>query len=59
MQFQDSLTVEQAARLLSVSPRTIRRAVAAGSLPVRRVGRTVRLLREDLLQVRAATTVKP
>ena len=58
MDSQDSITVQQAARLLSVSPRTVWRAVAAGSLPVRRVGRTTRLLREDLLRVRTATTQK-
>lgn len=37
------LTVAQVAELLQVSPRTIRRLVAAGQLAVIRVGRAVRV----------------
>ena len=37
------LTVEDAALRLSVSPRTVRRAIADGSLAVIRIGRLVRI----------------
>ena len=37
------LTVEDAALLLSVSTRTVRRAIANGSLAVIRIGRSVRI----------------
>ena len=37
------LTVEAAALLLSVSTRTVRRAIADGSLAIIRIGRSVRI----------------
>ena len=37
------VTVEEAARLNRVSVKTIRRGIADGSIPYRRVGRTVRV----------------
>jgi excisionase family DNA binding protein len=43
------LTVGDAAELLRVSTRTVRRLVAAGELPALRVGRQVRLAPADLL----------
>jgi excisionase family DNA binding protein len=43
------LTMPEAADLLRVSPRTLRRRVAGGDLAVRRVGRRVLVERADLL----------
>jgi excisionase family DNA binding protein len=42
------LTVTEAANVLAVSPRTVRRMVARGSLPGRRIGRSVRVARAEL-----------
>lgn len=42
----DLLTVDETAALLRVSPVTIRRFIASGRLPARRVGRHVRVERE-------------
>jgi excisionase family DNA binding protein len=42
------VTYQEAARLTSLSPRTLRRRVAEGSLPCVRVGSAVRLRRADL-----------
>jgi excisionase family DNA binding protein len=36
-------TIEEAAKLLEVSTRTIRRNIKAGSIPYRKVGRSVRV----------------
>lgn len=44
----DVLTVEQAARLLKVNPRTILRWCATNQLPHTQIGRTYRLRRADL-----------
>ncbi|WP_370026448.1 helix-turn-helix domain-containing protein [Planotetraspora sp. GP83] len=44
----DDLTVEQAARLLSVSKMTVYRLVHSGELPAVRVGRSFRIARRDL-----------
>ena len=44
------LTIETAADMLAVHPRTIRRYVAAGDLPAYRIGpRQLRVKREDVL----------
>jgi excisionase family DNA binding protein len=43
------MTPKDAALLLHVSPRTVTRWIAAGRLPVLRVGRIVRIARADLL----------
>ncbi len=42
------LTIEEAAKLLSVSSWTVRRAIWAGEVQHVRLGRAVRLRREDL-----------
>jgi excisionase family DNA binding protein len=42
------LDVKQAANLLAVSTRTIRRLIARGELQSRRVGRQLRLKEDDL-----------
>lgn len=42
-------TVEQVAERLDVSPRTVRRRIAAGILRVHRFGRLVRVSETDLL----------
>src|SRR5688572_22640394 len=44
------MTVDQAARELQVSDKTIRRWVAAGELPASRHGRTIRIRRADLIR---------
>lgn len=44
----DLLTVNETARLLRVSPITIRRYIASGRLPAERVGRGVRVRREAI-----------
>ena len=41
-------TIEQVAERLDVSPRSVRRWVAAGTLPVHRFGRPVRISERDL-----------
>jgi excisionase family DNA binding protein len=43
------LTMPEVAGLLRISPRTLRRHIAAGDLAVRRVGRRVLVERADLL----------
>ena len=42
------LTIDEAAALLRVSPRTVRRLIADGSVEVVRIGRSVRLRPEKL-----------
>lgn len=44
------LTLEQTARMLSVSPKTIRRLVGGGQLPCVRVGRVLRFQPADLFR---------
>jgi excisionase family DNA binding protein len=41
--FERLLTVDQLAELWQISPRTVRRMIADGRLPVRRLGRAVRI----------------
>ncbi len=52
------LTIEEAAKLLSVSPWTIRRAIWAGEVQHVRLGRAVRVRREDLETWVAANTLR-
>ena len=42
------LTVKETARLLRVSPITVRRYIASGRLPAERVGRGIRVRREAI-----------
>jgi excisionase family DNA binding protein len=42
------LTVAQAAEALNVSTKTVYRAIAAGELPVSRLGRAIRIALSDL-----------
>ena len=42
------LTVPQAAAALAVSERTVRSMIAAGALPIVRVGRAIRIHSDDL-----------
>ncbi len=42
------LTIEETAQILNVSPRTVRRAIDAGALPVHRIGRLIRVSQLDL-----------
>jgi excisionase family DNA binding protein len=46
------LSVAEAAALLQLSQRHVRRLIADGELPARRYGRTVRLVRSEILDVR-------
>jgi excisionase family DNA binding protein len=48
-------TIDEAADLLNVSPRTVRRLIEAGALPVHRLGRLVRIADPDLAAFLAAT----
>jgi excisionase family DNA binding protein len=47
-------TIDEAAELLNVSPRTVRRLVASGALPVHRLGRLVRIADIDIAAFLAA-----
>ena len=42
------LSAEAMAELLSVSVRTVRRMIAAGEIPIVRIGRSVRIRRVDI-----------
>lgn len=44
------LTIEEAARLLKVHPVTVKRWLAQGELPAIRIGRVVRIRKQDLLR---------
>ena len=44
----DILTVEETARILKISPFTVRELLKAGELPGRKVGRQWRILQTDL-----------
>ena len=41
-------TVDQAAEVMKVSPRTLRRRIASGELPVKRIGSSPRIHRSDI-----------
>ena len=47
------LTIEETAAMLRVSERTVRRWISRGALPARKIGGTVRLLR-DMVNSKAA-----
>jgi len=44
-------TVKKTADELDVSPKTVRRLIASGELPVTRVGRSIRIMEADLLDL--------
>lgn len=44
-----AMTIEEAARRLGVSPRTIQRQVASGKIPALRLGRSVRIPADAVL----------
>jgi excisionase family DNA binding protein len=48
-------TIDEAAALLNVSPRTVRRLIESGALPVHRFGRLVRIADADLAVLLAAS----
>jgi excisionase family DNA binding protein len=47
-------TIDEVAELLNVSPRTVRRLIESGALPVHRLGRLVRIADADLATFLAA-----
>jgi excisionase family DNA binding protein len=48
------LTINEAAEILNVSTRTVRRLAASGALPVHRLGRLVRIADVDIAAFLAA-----
>jgi excisionase family DNA binding protein len=48
------LTIDEVAEVLNVSPRTVRRLIDEGALPVHRLGRLVRISDDDLAAFLAA-----
>ena len=48
------LTIDEVAEILKLSPRTVRRYIAAGALPVHHLGRRVRIADPDLAAFLAA-----
>ncbi len=42
------LTIDAVADELDLSPRTVRRLIDDGALPVHRIGRSIRISRDDL-----------
>ncbi len=48
-------TIGETAELLNASPRTVRRLIESGALPVHRFGRLVRISDADLAALLAAT----
>lgn len=53
------LTIDQAAQLLSLSPRTVRSMVKDGRLPAVRIGRAVRIRRGDVERLVALHAGQP
>jgi excisionase family DNA binding protein len=49
------LTIDEAAEVLNVSPRTVRRLIESRALPAHRLGRLVRISSPDLAAFLAAT----
>jgi excisionase family DNA binding protein len=50
------MTIGEAATILHVSPRTIRRIIERGELEVVRIGRSIRVRREDIKQIISGET---
>jgi excisionase family DNA binding protein len=48
-------TIDETAELLNISPRTVRRYVDSGELPVHRFGRSVRISNDDIAAFLAAS----
>jgi excisionase family DNA binding protein len=48
-------TIDETAKILNVSPRTVRRYIRAGLLPVHRFGRLVRISDDDIAVLLAAS----
>lgn len=53
------MSYDEAAERLRISSRTLRRAVAAGRAPHRRVGKLVRFTADDVAEILAAWRVAP
>jgi excisionase family DNA binding protein len=53
------LTIDQAAELISMSPRYVRRLVSERRIAVHRLGRAVRINRDDLAAFIAETREEP
>jgi excisionase family DNA binding protein len=49
------LTIDEAAEVLSLSTKTIRRRIDAGEIPVHRPGRVIRIAENDLIAYIAQT----
>jgi len=47
-------TIDEAAELFNASPRTVRRLIESGALPVHRFGRLVRISDDDIAALLAA-----
>jgi excisionase family DNA binding protein len=47
-------TIDEAAELFNASPRTVRRLIESGALPVHRLGRLVRISDDDIAAFLAA-----
>lgn len=58
-QDDEYLTVAEAAKLLKISTRTLRRHIKAGLLPARRLGKVYRLKRSDLDRALAVPPTQP
>ncbi|MBN0039491.1 helix-turn-helix domain-containing protein [Cellulosimicrobium cellulans] len=52
------LTVARAAEILGISEYSVRRAIAAGEMPYRRIGRAIRVTRIDLDEYLESVRVK-
>jgi excisionase family DNA binding protein len=53
--FATMRTIDQTAEMINISPRTIRRLIDSGKLPVHRFGRSVRISDVDIAQLIAAS----
>ena len=49
------LTVDEAAEVLSLSAKSIRRRIDAGEIPMHRLGRAIRIAEDDLIAYIAQT----
>ena len=53
----NALKVDQAARSLAISKRTLRRLIANGEIPAVKVGRSIRILPDDLAEYLRASRI--